>query len=226
VTKKLKYFFRNKLIQDSIVPAKKMIPQWYKDISPADFKKDGTHKNVKSCIPFLDSFSIGYLLTLPQDVYVLPNEDYTSISIDYNLKDQGIVEVKTRKGESIPFPENFYEIEFIWLLQHCLKLPKGYSAIVTHPFNRHDLPFMSLTGIVDADGGIQRGNFPFYIKKGFEGKIPMGTPFAQIIPFKRENWKAEFDEELSEIDETYTFFSNRVTSGWYKNNIWKRKNFD
>jgi len=30
-------------------------------------------------------------------------------------------------------------------------MPAGYSLLITHPFNRHDLPFVTLTGLVDAD---------------------------------------------------------------------------
>jgi hypothetical protein len=226
MTKKIKYYFKNKVLNDSIVPAKKIIPSWYKDLKPADYKKDGTHKNVKSCVPFLDAFLTGYFLTLPQDINVLPNEDYTSVMVDYGVKNQEFLEVKARDVGAIPFPENFYEIEFIWKTQHCLKLPKGYSALLTHPLNRNDLPFMSLSGIIDLDEGIQKGNFPFYIKKGFEGVIPMGTPIVQIIPFKRDSWQLESDESLSGLDEKYSLLSNRVNSGWYKNNLWKRKSFE
>ena len=32
------------------------------------------------------------------------------------------------------------------------------------------------------------GNVPFFIKSGFEGVIPAGTPIAQLIPIKREKW--------------------------------------
>ena len=31
------------------------------------------------------------------------------------------------------------------------EMPAGYSLLITHPFNRHDLPFVTLTGLVDAD---------------------------------------------------------------------------
>lgn len=226
MTKKIQYYFKNNIIKDSIVASKKVIPQWYKDVRPADFKKDGHHKNVKNCVPFLDALSFGYMITLPQDINVLPNDDFTSVLIDYGIKDQGFLEVGVREKESFAFPEDVYEIEFIWKTQQVIKLPKGYSALITHPLNRNDLPFISLSGIIDLDEGIQRGNFPFYIKKGFEGKIPMGTPIGQIIPFKREDWKLEFDESLNQINEKYTFFSRRVNSGWYKNNLWKRKSFE
>jgi hypothetical protein len=67
-------------------------------------------------------------------------------------------------------------------------------VLITSPLNRLDLPFRSLTAVIDADvfyhilpdpmqGG---GNYPFYLNRGFEGIIPIGTPMCQYIPFKRE----------------------------------------
>jgi hypothetical protein len=35
------------------------------------------------------------------------------------------------------------------------------------------------------------GNIPFFIKEGFSGVIPKGTPIAQVIPFKRESWTSK-----------------------------------
>ena len=32
-----------------------------------------------------------------------------------------------------------------------IELPPGYSLLVTHPINREDLPFTTLTGLVDVD---------------------------------------------------------------------------
>jgi hypothetical protein len=224
--KTIKYYFSNKVLNDSIVAAKTLIPEWYKNVKPANFKKDNKHKNVKNCVPFLDALSIGYMITLPIDLNVLPTEDYTSVLLDYGLKDEGYFDVYHREEHSIPFPEDVYEIEFIWRIANSFKLPKGYSALLTHPLNRNDLPFISLSGVVDLDEGMPKGNFPFYIKKGFEGKIPMGTPIIQVIPFKRDSWKLEQDDSLSELDAKYHFLTNRVNNGWYKNNMWTRKSFE
>ena len=61
--------------------------------------------------------------------------------------------------------------------------------MITHPLNRNDLPFITISGIVDGNFAISAdGNVPFYIKNNFEGIIPQGTPIAQLIPFYRQNW--------------------------------------
>jgi hypothetical protein len=46
-----------------------------------------------------------------------------------------------------------------------------------------------LPGVVDTDNLLTEINPPFRMKNGWTGVIPAGTPIAQIIPFKRENWK-------------------------------------
>ena len=75
-----------------------------------------------------------------------------------------------------------------------IELPPGYSLLVTHPINRHDLPFVTLTGLVDADR--YRDNFMHFparwLDPDFNGVLPKGTPVAQCLPIKRENWTAHF----------------------------------
>jgi hypothetical protein len=73
-------------------------------------------------------------------------------------------------------------------------MPAGYSLLITHPFNRHDLPFVTLTGLVDADSYIDNFiNFPAYWRDtAFSGVLPKGTPVAQCVPVKRDSWTARF----------------------------------
>jgi hypothetical protein len=57
----------------------------------------------------------------------------------------------------------------------------------THPVNRWDLPFRTITGLVDADrfhdGGI---NFPaLWTAPDFSGLLPKGTPVAQCFAVPR-----------------------------------------
>jgi len=67
-------------------------------------------------------------------------------------------------------------------------------APVTHPVNRFDLPFTTLTGLVDTDlyrmisSTFRRsGEIP-----GFQGVLPKGTPVAQCLPVKRDLWTGRF----------------------------------
>ena len=71
-----------------------------------------------------------------------------------------------------------------------IELPPGYSLLVTHPINRHDLPFHTLTGLVDADRYVDNFvHFPArWCDPDFNGVLPAGTPVAQCLPVKRDNW--------------------------------------
>jgi hypothetical protein len=76
-----------------------------------------------------------------------------------------------------------------------IELPKGFSLLVTHPVNRRDLPFTTLTGLVDADSYHDNFiHFPAYWEEpDFSGTLPKGTPVAQCIPINRENWVPRFE---------------------------------
>jgi hypothetical protein len=67
--------------------------------------------------------------------------------------------------------------------------------LITHPINRYDLPFTSVSGLADYDVYPLPGNVSFHIKEGFEGTIPAGTPIMQIIPIKREDWEHNINED-------------------------------
>ena len=105
----------------------------------------------------------------------------------------------------------------------------GYSLLVTHPLNRFDLPFVSLSGIVDADITMTHGRIPFFIKKGFSGVIEAGTPILQVLPFKRDDWEMELkfynQDEIVErfMDQSRTF---RTENGEvYKKTMWTRRKY-
>jgi hypothetical protein len=213
-----------------IKPAKFYIPEWYKNIKGYNKNnlkiQEGTHipiENLKSCMPFFDSLSTGYIVELAQDIYVENKEGKPKINWRVSPDPLGIRDT----GENIiPIPHGYSEIHFVWKYPHILNAKKGYSAIVTHPFNRHDLPFISLTGIMDLDILVGNGNIPFFIQEGFEGLIPRGTPILQIIPFKRESWKINKDDSLIEKNNKENIDRGRSLIGWYKLNRWQKKEFN
>jgi hypothetical protein len=67
--------------------------------------------------------------------------------------------------------------------------------LITHPINRLDLPFETLTGMVDADRYRDNFiNFPArWRDRDFNGVLPKGTPLAQCVPIKRDEWTARFE---------------------------------
>jgi len=211
-----------------LIPIKTKIPKWYKEtplINPDSNKNIiPTSKTVKACSPFLDALTTGYALTLIADIGVSQTTDGAFISWTC---EEPICDVrKPRLAPPELVPTGFDPAEFVWKTNAVIKAPAGYAMLITHPLNRFDLPFFTLSGIVDGGWSMQGGNLPFFLKQGFEGIIPMGTPFAQIIPFKVEPWILEKDPSQIEEGKKNSFLTSRVSMGWYKSTHWKKKKYE
>ena len=63
----------------------------------------------------------------------------------------------------------------------------------------HDLPFSTFSGIVDTDKHPMCISFPFLIRKDFNGILKKGTPIAQCIPIKRENFMAYVSSNIPSL---------------------------
>jgi len=219
-------FNNTKDIVDPPQPSKFLIPDWYKDIKTETVDNSSLQKkaNLKHCIPFLDAMLSGYIQKTWSDINVYKEKNGNiTVESENNLK---IFEVRDKV--SAPIGDNFYDAEFIWQRQWSLKLPDGYSALISHPFNRIDLPFFTLSAIVDSDkyNHVRVGNIPFYIKNNFIGVIPKGTPMFQIFPFKREEWESstvEYNDEDWKLKEKER---NKYAFGSYKKQFWQKKQYN
>lgn len=200
------------------------VPDWYKNTPRwAGNRMIGAASNqtFKQCSPFLDSLTIGYQLVLPVDLFIEKQgvAPYISWKPSFTF-------VQTRSPEfnsTLPIPHGYSDTHFVWRLTGSFKVNKGYSFLFTHPLNRMDLPFYTLSGVVDGNYAMGAdGNIPFFLKNDFEGVIPQGTPIAQIIPFKNEKWNLLNKKGLAKEGILNSKKSHAVLN-WYKNNIWNKK---
>ena len=208
------------------------LPEWYKKKRPL-IGKDKSYKlrddgqnnaTIKRCNPFGDALGAGYFIFLENDVQVTLEDGERRFTwarggenfISWHAKNQ---------ISSQLIPDNYDPQPYKFMVNWGVETPSGYSTLFTHPLNRTELPFITLSGVVDTDGYKQPVNFPFILRNDFEGIIESGTPIAQVIPFKREPWKAEildFDAKKSaEIDAGF----NRKIFRPYKMLYWKRKEY-
>jgi hypothetical protein len=217
MVKILKFASSTKHIPD-LKPSKDYIPDWYKKMQlhingKPEIRSYNKSKTVKACIPFLDSLTSGYML-----------ETYCDIQVEKIILEDGSI-VQAVNWLSVPDPISIRD-NYAWSNPTAISLPKGYSIIFTHPFNRYDLPFITMSGIIDMDIGMQdKANLPFFFKKDFEGIIPTGTPIAQIVPFKREKWKSEKDDSILEPLDRLRFMYLRTMDSYYKKFVWKKKEY-
>lgn len=214
------------LMHESPRQTVRSLPEWYRSL---DKYTDG-HPQLKACVPFFDAMTAGYVLTTPCDIEFYKNGDRISARVsDENHKDF----INERSAQHImPFPEvHGYSMDhFDWWPLWGEVLPEGYSALYIHPLNRYDLPFMTTNGIVDNDKFGAPGRLPFFLKEGFEGILPAGTPVIQIIPFKREDWSMKItqlsaDEVNVRIADGIKEYRDIGHSG-YRKNKWSPKHFN
>ena len=197
-------------------PSSKNIPSWFRQLDGVI----GGMETVKKCMPFLDAMMSGYTIPLPADVHFDKNGVTHNSHLDL---------VSTHAKEQLSgldLPKEYNEQPFKWNNSFVAKTPKGYSTLFIHPMNRIDLPFYSLGGVVDTDKFPVAVNFPFFIKKDFEGIIEAGTPIIQAIPFKREDWKMVLDE-VKPGHIPADFLNERLNPpfNFYKRKYWSRKKY-
>lgn len=224
----IKYESALEFYSNPLTPAKNHIPEWYKKIPKWKNNKifsieTGFNETVKQCMPFLDSLTTGYMITLPHDINVTNDNGVPLLNwkhSEYPPKSRNEVS----NSNLVPF--GHFPMEFIWNFSCAIMIPKGYSILITHPINRHDLPFTTLSGIIDGEMILHtKGNVPFYIKQNFEGIISQGTPIAQLIPFRQENWISKKQLGLVKKGEIYNFKSASLIFGWYKKTFWTHKKY-
>jgi hypothetical protein len=182
-------------------PAKFEIPKWYKETvnyftnnnEKVPIEGGITPATIKRCMPVFDAITAGYIIYSSIDVYVTPDDEgqphYHWPSFE-PLGFHPIIQAPNyplNTGHKISYPK--------WINPWSIKTPKGYSTLYVQPFHRESI-FTILPGVVDTDTYHLPVNFPFILNDiTFKGLIPAGTPIAQVIPFKRTDWKMTFGTE-------------------------------
>ena len=175
------------------VPAKAALPDWLRQMAPRvpSAVHQRSIRTVKQCPPFVDAMAHGFMVLLPCDVSVQDGQ----FSWDWPappLASTG----HPRSPLSFHVPEQIAGSPLAHGTQSAIKfnsfwtteLEPGWSLMAVHPVNRAELPFRTITGLVDADRFHDVGiNFPaVWSDPGFSGVLPRGTPVAQCYPVPRE----------------------------------------
>ena len=179
------------------VPAASGLPDWLKTMPSQAFNAlNGRDENtVKRCPPFVDAMTCGFLIPLMCDLrvengeFTWDNEIPPGGAVSFARSPVGFHDGSQVIGSPL-FEDDRFLIKFhnLWTIE----APEGYAVLFTHPANRFDLPFTTLTGLVDCDRYHDNWiHFPaHWHDASFSGVLPKGTPVAQCMPVKRENWVA------------------------------------
>ncbi|NHQ73795.1 hypothetical protein HAT86_04845 [Roseovarius gahaiensis] len=184
------------------VPAAAALPEWLRSMpSEVDAASLGgvAVRTLKHCPPMIDALATGVIVPLATDLHIADGE----IAWDWDppiLEDALI----SRAPVGLHVPEQASGLPLrltcnavvkfmnFWTLE----VPEGWSLLFTHPLNREDLPFRSLSGVVDGDlfrdGYV---HFPaLWTDPSFQGTLPKGTPVAQVIAVPRGGQGLEIGE--------------------------------
>jgi hypothetical protein len=219
-------------------PILKNIPYWYRDAQryasqpsgePWIGLDGGKVLTWKSCPAIYDIMGSGYVYKTPCD-------------IEFYLNDSGVISAKVLDETYLDFiharspmpdfkvPLGYHENHFAWWSDWAVELPKGYSAIYSQPFNRFDLPFITTSGVIDNDKVNLPGTMPFFMSKEWVGILPAGTPYAQIFPFKREDWQSEIvmedPQEMYQKNALNSFKYRKPNGGIYQREVWERRKYE
>jgi hypothetical protein len=108
-----------------------------------------------------------------------------------------------------------------------IETPPGYSCLIVQPLNHFEDRWQILPGVVDTDQFSLQINFPMlWTAKNFKGVIEQGTPIAQVIPFKREDWGMEIvDTEPKDHQNNLKKLSSKISDA-YKTFWWQKKSWN
>jgi hypothetical protein len=211
--------------QSSPVSASECMPDWYKKLpryvnnSDKPIKSLGM-KDLKTCVPFRDAMISGYMIVLPADIEVGVSHDgdvdiFCNPGLTFDVVHKRGWLTESNQGFGMPNPIGTVPIMFAFAPFYGIKTDKTESILITHPLNRNDLPFVTTSGIIDSGYAGVAGNIPFFIKEGFSGVIPKGTPIAQVIPFKRENWKSSLVPNDKKFYSLFMTLRDSYLDGYY-----------
>ena len=221
-------------------PILKTIPDWYKKADrfaqnpmtgePWEMPNGGGKVPTwKACPAIYDIMGSGYTYKTPCDIeFTEKNGTIFAKVLDEQNKD--ILQDRMPMPQFVP-PKGYHEKHFAWWADWAVELPEGYSALYTQPFNRFELPFLTTSGIIDNDKVHLPGTMPFFVVKGFTGVIPAGTPYAQILPFKRENWESEVEvaippQEMFKRNQENSMKYRKPDGGVYQREVWERRKYE
>lgn len=213
-------------------PASEYLPDWYKNakayLDPSGKKAptlDGSPMaTIKRCMPLFDMMTAGYIIETPYDIYIrqTPEGPY------FQWGEMAAIAFQTMaQTQGHPY---FRDINYAARIVHpwSIKTPKGWSIMVMEPQHQEPGPIVCSSGIVDTD----EYSLPFnmFLKlrdPKFEGMIPAGTPFIQVIPFKREDWTSRLGGEdertkhKSDFRKFGTVFFDRYKKFWWQKKSYK-----
>ena len=182
------------------------LPKWFKSMDddiqsppnpngyPNKFGKTGetskkwSQGTVKRCPAIVDLITEGFIIPMWCDYLLQRNKnelEWDNKNFPYGIEFHPNNQIYNWDLRKADFPEG---VKFVnpWRIY----TPPGYSVMFMTPTYQFEKRFTVLPGIVETDK-YHHVNFPTIIHTTKDLIIDRGTPFLQVIPFKRENFNLD-----------------------------------
>jgi hypothetical protein len=203
------------------VPAKTVLPDWFRKLPPADPKFVSVTDNgmtVKRCMPFLDAMMTGWIVPLAATVRLEIKDEGRTVTAGWEFDKVMVSNHNPHQVAGNPTePRPPCKFHNHW----TIKTPPGWSCLFTAPLNRPHPLFQCFAGVVDTDTYHSLINFPF-VATGPDGVhvVERGTPLVQVIPFRRDTAALEAEigpETPAEANERIRILRHtQASEGWYR----------
>jgi hypothetical protein len=185
------------------VPAKKMIPEWYKRMSdyciPTEHLHDAKYyfdndiesaKTIRGCMPVLDYLTSGYIIRSHSQILITPEKlDEENKTFWWKSSD---THINNHATSQCPIKiDDMYHVYMKYDNCWRIKVPKGYSCLFYQPKFYLEDRYVLFPAIVDCDEFDGIVAFPGYVKARSSFYINPGDPIMAVFPFKREDWTSE-----------------------------------
>lgn len=211
------------------VPAKKLVPDWYKNLSSlTDYTPQ--EATIKGCVPVQDMITSGYIIRnayeieLKHELVPATGNQFNAFRCNYTgaLRHHRFEQYPDHPTSSCN-RKDYFKFRHEWVI----KTPPGYSCLFIQPFYHHETNYTLLPAIVDTDKHDASIQFPGILHdSASEGiVIKPGEPIMQVIPFKRDDWKME-THELKHKQSYLDFYLSQPLAKLYKKFFHSKKNFN
>jgi hypothetical protein len=205
-------------------PAKKFIPQWFKDI-PSQVDDAIT---VKNCPSFPDYFSQGYVIPMWCDVKIKSDGNNWSWQTSTDAFSWA-THPNTQFLDYTKTSFNGVEAQFVFkaICPWRIITPPGWSVLQLPLFYHFNQEWSVLPGVVDTDIHPTINQQVLYHGNGKEIRINRGDPFALYIPFKRsDKLKHEIRYQTEKDKKILNDFVLDLNSRFRPNNFYRKKQKD
>lgn len=223
-------------------PMKAQLPAWYKELDSyingapdtASWRlltDGGTPFTIKRCVPVQDYLTSGYVLYTCVDVMLSRNTATDPEELKWFLPNFSELRdtFGTHPHSQCPIKTDGKHRHYMkFMSPWTIKTPPGYSTLFYQPFYLQEKRFVLMPAIVDTDTYDHSIGFPGYMTDHqIDVTIPAGTPLMCALPFKRDDWHMQVDNQIvnNESSTAMRRFGQHFANV-YRNFFHSKKRFD